>query len=299
MLSWKQVAIEDKEMFDAYFRKGTYDISELVFTSFILWTPSYDLKYVIVEEALCIKITYKEEEPFMWMPLGAQNLKSVLDILRQDSEKKNESFILRSLSEQMIEEIKAVVPDQFSFIPERDRSDYVYSVQNLIELKGNKYYSKKKQVRDFKANNKYVYTPLSSENLGDIIEATRRWNKAYNETLDEHLENEEMGILNIIKEYENLDYSGAILTIDDEIVAFTIGEALSEDTAIIHIEKANKAIRGAYAAVNNLYLENQWKQMTYVNRQDDAGVENLRKAKLLYYPVKMVDKYKGEIYIGH
>ena len=83
--------------------------------------------------------------------------------------------------------------------------------------------------------------------------------------------------------------------IDNEVVALSIGEQLNDDTAVIHIEKAHASIRGAYPMINQQFVENEWQSMTYVNREEDMGLEGLRKAKESYQPVKMISKYHATL----
>ena len=77
----------------------------------------------------------------------------------------------------------------------------------------------------------------------------------------------------------------------DKVVAFTFGEKLNSDTAVIHVEKADPEIRGAYTAINQNFVAAEWSEMTYINREEDMGLEGLRQAKESYHPVKMIEKY--------
>ena len=91
--------------------------------------------------------------------------------------------------------------------------------------------------------------------------------------------------------FGELDYRGGAIVINGKVEAFALGEPLNEDTVVIHIEKANPDIPGLYAAINQLFCRHVWSHMKYVNREQDLGVEGLRKAKESYYPHHMVRKY--------
>ena len=75
--------------------------------------------------------------------------------------------------------------------------------------------------------------------------------------------------------------------------AFSIGEKLNPDMAVIHIEKANTEYDGSFAIINQAFASNAWSDVTYINREEDMGIAGLRKAKESYNPVKMVRKYTG------
>ena len=96
--------------------------------------------------------------------------------------------------------------------------------------------------------------------------------------------------LNALRLFEELELTGGILRVDGEIVAFTIGEPVSSDTFVVHIEKAYAGIPGAYNMINQQFVEHECKNYTYVNREEDTGAEGLRKAKLSYRPVFLVEK---------
>ena len=96
--------------------------------------------------------------------------------------------------------------------------------------------------------------------------------------------------------FEKLDCKGALIKVDGRYEAYTIGEALNSDTAVIHIEKANSQIQGLYAFINQQFCEREWEHMKYINREEDLGIEGLRKAKLSYNPVSFVNKYSVFIY---
>ena len=77
---------------------------------------------------------------------------------------------------------------------------------------------------------------------------------------------------------------------DNQIVAFTMGEPICSDTFVVHIEKAFPDVQGAYPMINQQFVEHECMQYKYVNREEDIGEEGLRKAKRSYRPVFMVEK---------
>lgn len=84
---------------------------------------------------------------------------------------------------------------------------------------------------------------------------------------------------------------GGAIRIDGKMQALTVGGQLNLDTAVVHIEKANTNFRGLYQAINNEFCRNMPDSTEFVNREEDMGIPNLRKAKLSYKPVKMIEKY--------
>ena len=91
--------------------------------------------------------------------------------------------------------------------------------------------------------------------------------------------------------YDVLGLVGGILRVDGEIVGYTLGEPLNSDTFVVHIEKAFSEVRGAYPTINNQFVSHCASNFTYINREEDMGLEGLRKAKLSYQPEILLTKY--------
>ena len=97
--------------------------------------------------------------------------------------------------------------------------------------------------------------------------------------------------LELLHNYEALGCKGAMIKMDGFFEAFTAGEMLNEDTAVIHIEKAKTTVDGLYTIINQQFAEREWSGSTFINREQDLGEEGLRKAKLSYHPSKLIEKY--------
>ena len=137
---------------------------------------------------------------------------------------------------------------------------------------------------------RWSYESMKKENLEECFQMALKWRKE-NGCNDDTDKNAEMCVtMNALRLFEELDLKGGILRIDGKIVAFTIGEPICPDTFVVHIEKAYADVPGAYTMINQQFVEHECMDYKYVNREDDAGSEGLRKAKLSYKPVFMVEK---------
>ncbi|MBW1764419.1 MAG: DUF2156 domain-containing protein, partial [Deltaproteobacteria bacterium] len=105
------------------------------------------------------------------------------------------------------------------------------------------------------------------------------------------LSSEDIAIHEAMIHFDTLDYKGCVIKINSRIEAFSIGEQLNSNTAVVHIEKANPDIPGLYVAVNQFFCQDAWAEVEYINREQDLGIEGLRKVKESYYPDHMVNKY--------
>lgn len=102
---------------------------------------------------------------------------------------------------------------------------------------------------------------------------------------------EYIGIVYLLVHRHELDIKTGCIYLNGKLEAFTIASPLKHNTIQIHVEKANKDIRGLYVAIGKFFLEHNFKDYELVNREEDMGIELLRKAKQSLHPVKMIKKY--------
>jgi len=177
---------------------------------------------------------------------------------------------------------------------DRDFYDYIYNTSDLIELRGKKYDGKRNHIKRFKRlYSDHEYVEMTTEHIDDCLRIM----------YDRCAENgcaclhgqayacDRMPSEELLNNFGELDCNGALIKIGSRFEAFTIGEALNSDTAVIYIEKANVAFQGIYTYINQQFVEREWAGMKYINREEDDGVPGLRKAKLSYHPVRLIEKY--------
>ena len=95
-----------------------------------------------------------------------------------------------------------------------------------------------------------------------------------------------------LRNFYDLNLQGAVILINGNVEAFTLGELLNEETAVVHIEKANPMIPGLYAVINQEFCRHSWFQVPFINREQDLGVSGLRTAKMSYHPHHLVEKFR-------
>jgi len=174
---------------------------------------------------------------------------------------------------------------------DRSQSDYVYLVEDLMELKGRRYHRKRNHIKQFRDKYSYRYIPLIPERVPQCLQLEEEWCDLRHCEASPGLYNESVAVKEAFTHFEDLGVKGGAILIDEKVEAFTLGEPLNSETVVIHIEKANPAYDGLYPAINQAFLEQEWSGYTYVNREQDLGEEGLRKAKESYFPHHMVNKY--------
>jgi hypothetical protein len=289
MTDFKPIEIQDKPLFDEFLRKDPPRISELTFTNLFIWRHHYRPVWLQWNECLLIIFHPQTGTIYGLAPFGPGDKKSALDVLSEEIAKQTSDVRICRVEEEFIK--NHMDPAKYAVVNDRDNSDYVYLAKDLISLSGNKYHRKKNHLNQFIKNHAFEYHPLNTELVRRVLGMQEAWCQIRECVVKPDLLAEDFAVREALTYFEELGYQGGAVLINSVVEAFSLGEPLNEDAAVIHIEKANLDIPGLYAAINQLFCLNAWSNFTYINREQDMGSEGLRKAKESYYPHHMVNKY--------
>lgn len=300
-----RITIENRRLLEEYMMGFDYKTSGLSFSAMYMWRNINQFSYEIIGDYMCMAgISHLEleqgiEEPFLFPPLtrtgeyDSRKLRETIYEARRIFESKGHNFSIRLLPLHMIDIIKAACPHEMRYIEDRPNYDYVYRTQDLIDLKGREYHAKKNHLNYFNNNYEYKYVPLTSDMAGDAMIFIDEFNKR--KEVPEHemlmLKMEEEAMLDVFNNLEKIGYLAGTIKINDKIEALSVGGVLSKNTVTVHVEKANINYRGLYQAINNEFCKHVASNVKYINREEDMGIPNLRKAKLSYKPVKLLEKH--------
>lgn len=293
-MSWKKISLEDKNRIDSYFKLRKCELSDFTFTNLYIWQFAREITYKIVDDFLVIRTKYQDKNPYIFTPFGSGDLGALLEKLASEFRRDGFPLEIRSVSDAQKELLQSVRSD-LEFVENRDRFDYIYSINELIELKGRKFHDKKNHLNRFKELYSYRYEPISMENIEELKNVWKSWFAKIEARASIGLKMEFFGIEELFRHYGALNIKGAIIRVNDKIVAFTLGESLNDETVVIHTEKADTDYHGAYQIINQQFLENEWSCFKNVNREEDLGIAGLRKAKLSYNPTYLAKKYETTI----
>lgn len=293
MITFKDIELEDKALFDRYFSAHHTENSEFTFTNIFMWRAPYHFRYEVIHDHLCIVGKYRNLYPFAFSPIsiGADATDKVLPILAETFKRHGFPLVLKSVTEDRKNTIEEALPGKLIFREDRSNHDYVYLSKDLIELKGKKYRQKRNHINKFLKSYEYEYEELNDNNVEECLKTELVW--AARRYGDASVLEEKQAVFEALSNYRTLKIDGGVLRINGKVQAFTLGELLNPDMAVIHIEKANTDYDGSYTIINKLFASKKYSNVTYINREEDMGIPGLRKAKESYNPIKMVKKYTG------
>lgn len=260
-----------------------------------MWRKGYFIEKAVVDGYLCIKAVRTGSTPFILCPFGPDDsgLGGVIDKLADYFAQHDWPFRLKGVPAEMVVELQRQRPGMFTFEADRDNFDYVYSTEDLINLAGRKYHSKQNHLNFFKRTYEYQYLPITADLIKPCIDSAEEWYASHNgDDSDPGLKQEFRAIADVLGHFEYLGVQGGAILMDGKVAAFSFGEQLNDDMAVIHVEKGLN-VRGLYQVINQEFCQNAWSHLAFVNREEDMGIEGLRRAKESYHPVKLVKKYSA------
>ena len=289
-MEFKEITLQDKEWIRQLLGYSDNRATEFNFTVLYIWRDIMHSRVCRVGDYLVVRFFPNgAPAPMYLFPSGrgtAEELKGVLESCMEDARQNGHPFLMASVQNGHREILENLFPDRFTFEPNRDYFDYIYSAEDLTFLRGKKFQSKRNFVSRFKRQEGWSYEPLGKDNLKECAAMSISWCAKYGCGKDPSMASESCSVKNALQNFEQLGLMGGLLRLNGEVVAFTIAEKTNSDTLLVHIEKAYGDIVGAYPAIANEFLRNsiveEGEQLSvkYINREDDAGDLGLREAKM-------------------
>ena len=289
MLEFKVIELSDKPWVEKLLQISDFRGCEYCFANNMAWRRMYDTKITRYKD---FYISLSEMgSPYFTFPAGGGDYGEVFGEMKKYSEAMGYPLVIGSVTPDKFSLFEELFPkDSYTVEADEDGWDYVYSASDLAELKGKKYHGKRNHLKKLLAMD-YSYEPLTEKDFDDCISfAVNAYNRdsAYD---DKSKVCEQFAINTYFENFHALGLTGGVLRVGGSIVGFTIGERINSDTLGVHIEKAEASVDGAYPAVNQMFAASAGKSFAYINREEDLGIEGLRKAKRSYHPAFMIEKH--------
>lgn len=291
MLDFHPVTLKDKEWIDKRLSYRNQRSCEYSFGNIFSYKEKLDIFVCDFDNCLIVKCVSGNRVSYMY-PAGSGNIDNALSEIVSEAEKSGKMCYMYGLSAEDTENYERLFPYKEKPHPNRDAFDYVYNNEDLTNLTGKKYQPKRNHISFFKKNYYWTYEKICGNNISECLSMSRKWLENYEGENADDLESEYRIIRCVFDNYFALGYKGGLIRKDGQVVAYTMGEELDGETFCVHFEKAFGEIRGLYPLINQQFVQNELSDYKYINREDDVGLENLRKAKLSYHPAFLCEKYE-------
>lgn len=327
MMNFKEIELQDKSAVDAVICASGCFGADYSFANLYIWRHTYKPLVYFGESRLIVTTADRQYYSY---PKGDGDVRPYIDMLIEEARSRGEKLVIRGLTDRTLDEFKLECPeyaDRFDIVEDRDNADYVYMTDKLRFLAGRKLASKRNHIKHFIANGDWQIKSVGASangvkdsvagakdsaevakdsvagvkdsdgkpiEIASIEEARAFVAEFYKEKEDPGLAEETVAINEMFDSFAELGFIGALLYQKGRPVAFTAGTKLGEAGMDVHFEKALPDVDGAYTMINREYV-NMVAQMKpeveFFNREEDMGIEGLRKAKLSYHPDILMMKY--------
>ncbi len=290
MLDFQEVVVEDKEKLNQFLFKNTFRNCDYSFSNIYCWALRYKTTYAMESGFLFLRFYAGGKKAGYIYPLGDGCLKTAIEIMIKDSEERNEPFRMYALTREMYENVEALFPGRFNYQSKDSWFEYIYNTEDLITLTGKKFQPKRNHINKFKKTYAYEYLPITKDLIPGCLELYSKWCRENGGCEDPSLIDERISVERAFANFEELGLTGGALRVDGNIVAYSYGQPLTADTFGVHAEKSLYEIDGGFSMINQQFAEHVCAGYAYMNREEDLGLESLRKAKMSYHPAILLEK---------
>lgn len=296
MFDFRKIKLEDRDWINACLKVSDFRGCEYSFANNMAWQRLNDTQICRYGD-FYISCSYENKRPYITFPSGVktddkgrEEYIKLFYSLRKYFSDLGKPLTVSSVTEDNLKWLREYYGGDIEYRYDRDGSDYVYNVSDLTELSGKKYHGKRNHIKRF-CENDWNFELISDDNVDRCFEfCVNIYNK--DDSYSEFSKVVEQYAIDLfLTDRQELKLKGGVLKSNGEIVGISIGEQLNSDTFVVHIEKARGDIQGAYPTLCNEFVKAFAQDFKYINREEDLGIDGLRKSKLSYHPAFMVDKY--------
>jgi uncharacterized protein len=275
--------LEDMQLLDDLFRGLQPSISEFTFANLYLFRLAHDYRLTKFDNALVILGRGYGGEPYFLLP-PADGSERALSRLLGDGLTlygADENFVENFLQDRGVE-----------IVPDRDSFDYLYLRQELAELPGNRFHKKKNRINYFSRRHAHTIELYGERHLQGCLDLIEEWRRVREEIENDSVALEAAANAEALRMAVPLGLEGVVVLVEGRIKAFALGERLNSTTSVLHFEKGDPFMEGIYQLIDREFNRLLFTGCTYVNREQDLGITNLRESKLSYHPVELIEKFR-------
>lgn len=291
-MEFKKVSFDDYEIINAFYNAYPARQCDRSTAATLMWRNYYDNHYAVFDGTIVFSSNFTGEICFT-CPVG-RNVDGMLGELEKHCRENGIPMTVCAVNKDELPFILAKYPG-CRHSADRDWFDYLYEKEPMMLLAGRKYGTPRNHINKFKK----LYPDYSFDVIDDsvtdrLIEFSRQF--SFNSDKDESAMHELEICIEVLKNRKKYNMLGGYLHAGDKIIGYSFGEIIG-DTLFVHIEKADVSYGGAYQMLTNSFLKAfaSDDSVRFVNREEDCGDEGLRKSKLSYHPVELIEKNTVEI----
>ncbi|MBR5295345.1 MAG: DUF2156 domain-containing protein [Clostridia bacterium] len=288
MIDFQKVSLKEIPRLQEFFLKNKSRLCDRSLGGAVMWRESFDTSYAVVDDILFFRSKIAPGKFAYTPPLG--DLKKGIQLLLEHCENLGEKLVFCSVGESEKDAILEILPS-FSAEETRDWFDYLYFAENLKTMAGKKLAGQRNHRNFFlKTYTDWQFEEISEKNVFEVSAFLDKY-LADIQKDSSYFRDEEKAVRDVLSHLGDYGFMGGLIRVEGEVCAFSFAEIIG-DTMFIHIEKADRNVRGAYQMIlSQMITHFATENVVYVNREEDVGDPGLRYSKEAYHPCKLLKKY--------
>ncbi len=288
-LAFHKLTVDDRAAVQAVTLGAGRRNCNYTFANLIGWQFWYNTEVCICENAVVFRFAFEGRRAYMVCTAAAPSVRLV-ELLCADAAAVGSELMVLGVEDEPAAQVADMLPGRVTVYPRREQYDYIYLRQDLAGLKGGSLKAKRNHVNKFLSMYPdFVYRPLEPSLFDDCRRLAKLWRSEVEETRHDEdyeitVDAEARAMETVFNNWDQLDAMGGCIFIEGHMVAFTYGAPVTNDTFDVCVEKANRLVDGAFNIINQQFATHLPEQFVYMNREEDMGLEGLRKSKLSYHP---------------
>ncbi|NLP33823.1 MAG: DUF2156 domain-containing protein [Clostridiales bacterium] len=290
MLSFEKINADNILQTAEFFKYKISRTSDYTIGAIYMWRDFYDTSFAIYDDMIFYKVKFLNRTSFTY-PIGSGSFTKAMDAIKEYCRSNDLPLWFCTVPKEVIPVLTEQYKGDVPATPSRDWADYLYRAEDLAQMAGRRYSGQRNHINKFlRLYPNYQYHKMTADNLGKVIEFLTAYKNNFSK--EDSLAKEELErTLEIMPLIDKFNLSGGFIEVDGNIVAISVGEII-KDTLYCHIEKADRSYLGSYQMiVREFARHNVTEDVKYINREEDVGDLGLRKSKLSYHPIELLDKY--------
>lgn len=284
--------LDDKEWMQEILKETNAMCSAVTFGSSYVWQEEYATQICQYKNFLLTSYVAEDNDNIVnfTFPVGKGDEKEAIEFMFSLAKEKGLTPTITCMGQEQADIMESLFPNSFKTDNKRDIAEYIYLSEDLAFLKGRKFHGKRNHLKRFKETYDWSYEAITDKNLDDAVYVAKEWCIAHGCKKGDAFAGERCALKKTFEHFNEIGMKGGLLRVDNKPVAMAIGEEVSPNCFVIHFEKAVDGIQGGFTAINNLFALELSEKYKYINREEDLGIEGMRKAKLSYRPTILLEK---------
>lgn len=294
--SLRPLALKDRSWFEARLSAHPVPGDQNAAYSFpyhFIWRDLFTYEWMELESHVCLVAGNKEGSFLALPPIGPDPCGPAMTRAFAFLSERNKTQAMTRIEN--VPESLAVCCRDLEYRVTPKGPDYLYRRDDLVGLHGDRYKSQRVDYNHCVKQSRPVLRAFRPEDTDACLALYRQWRGGMRcdktSDLARHLAADaESAHRNGISHSAELGLKGLVVEVEGRVAAYTFGYPLNAQTFCVLFEIADRQVKGLGAYIFREFCR-ELESYEFINTMDDSGLDGLRRAKLAYHPIRLIESF--------